>query len=233
VVDAALRAALAEDLRRRGGGREPTAAEVDAAIERWIDQEILVREATARGLDRDDPIVRERIAAKMAFVLEQQVTVPEPSEAELRRFFEAHRERWVSPARVDFTHVFVDGTDAAAAARADALRARLEAGAAPETLGDRFSGGHRYRGRKLADLEQSFGAGFVAGLDAQPAGAWVARRSRFGLHLVRVDRHEPGRAADFDTARPDVRKAWMEERRAAGLGEAIRGLRQRWEILHP
>lgn len=229
VIDADARAQIAASAERRLG-RTPTEAELAAETERWIDEEVLYREAVARGLDRDDPIIHERIAARMSYVLEQAAVVPEPTEAELRAWFEEHRERWTAAERVDFTHVFVAGNDAAAAARADQLAAALAAGAAPERLGDRFSGGHRYRGRRIADLALAFGESFTDGLAKQAIGAWVRRTSRHGIHLVRVDRIDAAKPADFARARLDVRKEWVDARRAAEVGAAMRRLREGWSI---
>lgn len=230
VVDAAQREKSRVDAERRLG-RAPTPAEVDAELERWIDEEVLYREALARGLDRDDPVIHQRIAARMAYVLEQAIVVPEPSEAELRAYFEQHAARWAAPDRVDFTHVFVAGTDAAAAARAAELERQLASGQPPDRLGDVFSGGRRYRGRKLADLALAFGDEFVDGLAAQPLGTWHRRRSKHGWHVVRVDRADAGRAADFAAVRLDVRQAWLAERRAKATSDATRELRARWEIV--
>ncbi|HEU0031304.1 MAG TPA: peptidylprolyl isomerase [Kofleriaceae bacterium] len=229
VVDAAARAQIAATAQRQLG-RVPSEPELAAATERWIDDEVLYREALARGLDRDDPVIRERIASRMAYVLEQAVALPEPTDAELRAWFDAHRERWTSPEHVDFTHVFVAGSDAAAEARLDELSRALAAGAAPERLGDRFTGGHRYRGRKLADLALAFGDEFAAGLAAQPAGTWVRRRSRHGLHLVRIDRVDAAHDADFAAARLDVRKQWLDAHRADALAAAMQRIRAGWTI---
>ncbi|MBA3463186.1 MAG: peptidyl-prolyl cis-trans isomerase [Deltaproteobacteria bacterium] len=212
-------------------GRAPTAAELDAEIARWIDEEVLFREAVARGLDRDDPVIHKRIADRMMFVLEQALIVPEPTDADLQAWFERHREQWAQPARVDFTHVFVAGTDATATARIGELQTALGSGGVAERLGDLFPGGRRYRGRKLADLALAFGDEFADGLATQPLGTWHRRTSRHGLHLVRVDRVEAGRAAELATARLDVRKSWLEDRRASELATAMQRLRARWEIV--
>jgi hypothetical protein len=208
-------------------GRPPTPAEIDREIEAWIDEDVLYREAIARGLDRDDPIVHERIASRMSYVLEQALIVPEPSEADLRAWFDQHKDVWASPERVDFTHVYIANGDEA---RATELEAALAAGAPFETLGDRFSGGHRYRGRKLADLAETFGPEFVAGLAAQTPGTWVRRRSKHGLHLVRVDRVSAAQAPDFAAARLDVRKSWLDEQRGRALAAEVKRLRDRWKI---
>ena len=227
VVDGERRKKSAAQAAQRLG-RPATPAEVDAEIERWIDEEVLYREAVARGLDRDDPVIHQRIASRMSYVLEQAVIIPEPSEAELRAWFDAHRERWAVPSRVDFTHVFL--ADRAAGARLDELARLLASGAPPDGLGDPFPGGRRYRGRKLEDLAAAFGDEFVAGLATQPAGTWQRRTSRHGLHLVRVDRVETARDADFAAARLDVHEAWLAERRQTELGAAIRRLRAGWEV---
>jgi peptidyl-prolyl cis-trans isomerase C len=205
-------------------------AELVEETQRWIDEEVLYREAIARGLDRDDPIIRQRIAARMSYVLEQATPIPEPSDAELRAWFDAHRDRWSVPERVDFTHVFVAGTDARATAKLDELERQLRDGAAPERLGDRFSGGHRYRGRRVEDLAQAFGDQFASGLAEQAPGTWVRRTSRHGLHLVRIDRVDASQPADFARAQLDVRKAWLEERRATELAAAMKQLRASWTI---
>ncbi len=230
VVDAELRRWLADGIARARGGTPPDAAELDQAVSRWIDEEVLYREGLERGLDKDDPAVRKRIADKMAFVLEKQIAVPPPSEAELRAWFDRERERFARPERVDFTHVFVaDGDEG----RARQLLARLEAGDDPELLGDRFSGGQHYRGRKPADLAASFGPEFARDLDRQPLGRWQLRRSRHGLHLVRVDKVEAGSAADFAAARLDVAKEWTDARRAEQLAARVRALRARWQVVTP
>lgn len=53
-------------------GRVPTATELRASLQRYIDDEILVREALARGLDRSDPVVRERLLRNMRFLYPQR-----------------------------------------------------------------------------------------------------------------------------------------------------------------
>src|SRR5262245_15521509 len=87
VVDESVRAELA-DQWAHAHGAPPSADELDALTERWIDDEVLYREGLERGLDLHDPRIRMRVAAAMQFVLEEQVAIPEPSDAELRAFFE-------------------------------------------------------------------------------------------------------------------------------------------------
>ena len=111
-------------------------------------------------------------------------------------------------------------------------RPRNARGADPSGLGDPFSGGRRYRRRKIEDLASSFGDEFVAHLREQAEATWVQRRSRSGLHLVRVDRHTSAQGPDFAAVAAEVREEWRTARRAQGVDEALAKLRARWEIIN-
>jgi peptidyl-prolyl cis-trans isomerase C len=229
VVDAATRTQIASQAERRLG-HAPSAAELAEETDRWIDEEILYREALARGLEKNDPVIHQRVAQQMSYVLQQEIIVPDPTDAQLRAWFDQHHEKWAVAEHVDFTHVYFAGTDAATSARADEAATALANGAAPERLGDRFPGGHRYRGRRIADLALSFGDEFVTGLATQSLGTWQRRASKHGIHLVRVDRVDAPRGPDFAAAKLDVRKEWMEARRAAEVATAMKKLRETWTI---
>ena len=70
-------------------GRAPTAAELDRAVDLYVREEILVREARAQGLDRDDTIVRRRLVQKMEFAVPEP---PPPTDEQLRAFLQEHPE---------------------------------------------------------------------------------------------------------------------------------------------
>jgi hypothetical protein len=232
VVTAAFRDELARGYTQ-ANGRAPTPVELDDLVARWIDDEVLYREGLKRGLERDDALVRQRVAAKMGFVLESKVVLVEPSEGELQHWFEQHAERWQKSELVDFIHVFVEGTDESAKTRANEILGRLEDGADPNGLGDRFSGGRHYRARKIEDLKKSFGEEFVEGMSEQPIGIWQLRRSRFGFHLVRVERRTAGGGVDFQSVRLEVEKDWKDARRASEVAKAREELKRHFRIEQP
>jgi peptidyl-prolyl cis-trans isomerase C len=229
VVDEHVRAMLVERWNRTHPA-PPTEEELRALVERWIDEEVLYREGLSQGLAESDPQVRERVASQMAYVLQSRIVVPEPDDAELQAWFQAHADRYGRPERVDFTQVYVEGSDDAAEARARELLRLLQSGADPNGLGDTFSGGRRFRGRRLSDLAERFGDAFTEGMEAQAPGTWVLRRSPLGLHLVRIDRWTSSEAPSFEAVRAEVRHDWEQERRATAMKEATQALRSQWEI---
>src|SRR5271157_942066 len=64
--------------------RQPTPAEFQAMVEDRVREEVLYREALAMGLDKDDTIVKRRMAQKMQFLAEDVAAAHEPSTAELK-----------------------------------------------------------------------------------------------------------------------------------------------------
>ena len=194
---------------------------------KWIDEEVLYREGLARGLEKDDPKIKQRVAGNMQRVLEGQIVLPKATDAELRAFFAANEARWSKSELYDFTNVFVADSDPK---RAGDLLAQLSGGADPNGLGDTFSGGRRYRRRAVDDLKEAFGPEFVAGFADQKPGTWAIRRSKHGLHVIRIDTRSPAEAASFDAMRGEIEMAYDEKRKSERLSSAIADLRKKYAV---
>ncbi len=104
-------------------GRPATDEEVNALIEVRIREEVMVREALAAGLDRDDTVVRNRLIEKMRFLTENVAEPPPPTDAELEAYFAAQADRFRIPALVTFEQVFFATERRGERTRADAAAA--------------------------------------------------------------------------------------------------------------
>ena len=72
-----------------------------------VNEELLAREALEMGLEKDDTIVRRRLAQKLKFLVEDTAHFAEPTEAELRELLRVpYRSLPGGPATVSFTQVF-------------------------------------------------------------------------------------------------------------------------------
>ena len=56
--------------------RPPTSQELQGLVDTWVREEIFYREGMAMGLDRDDPVVRRRIAQKIEFIIDAATPPP-------------------------------------------------------------------------------------------------------------------------------------------------------------
>jgi hypothetical protein len=58
------------------------------------------------GLDRDDLIVRRRLAQKLTFVVQVPSDLAQPTDQDLPLIYEANPNRLQTPARVSFTQIY-------------------------------------------------------------------------------------------------------------------------------
>jgi hypothetical protein len=215
-------------------GRSPTPEELRGIVAERVDEEIMAEEARRLGLDRDDVIVRRRLAQKYAFVREDLSAAREPTEAELRAYFEAHRDAFASRGGMALRQVYfsAERTDAAAAVQA-AARRLARAPDAPVD-GDVFILPLSYAAVAEADLARDYGEPFAKAVATAPVGAWTGPlRSAYGWHMVRVEAREPSRAPAFEAVREGVRTAWREDELAHQRAEERQALRARYRVVLP
>src|SRR6476659_9059971 len=105
-----------EETWSRQWQREPTRDELRGLVTDFLKEELLAREARALGLDQNDTIVRRRLAQKLEFLVQDTSSLAEPTEGDLRRFYDANPERFQTDAHISFTHVFFSREKRAAAA---------------------------------------------------------------------------------------------------------------------
>src|SRR5262245_35336835 len=79
--------------------RDPTPEELRSLVEDKVHEEVLYREALALGIDKDDTIVKRRMAQKMQFLAEDVAAAREPAPKELEIWFKANRDQFALPPR--------------------------------------------------------------------------------------------------------------------------------------
>ena len=219
-------------------GRPPTREEVAGLVEDRVRETVLYREALAMGLDRDDTIIRRRLAQKLEFLSQDLVATVPPTEEDLRDWFDRHADRYREPALVTFTHVFVDPdrrgerTLEDAEAIASRLRRLGTPGADTASLGDRFMLQAYYPERSELEIAKLFGAEFARRVSGLEPGRWHGPvLSGYGPHLVFVEARREAVPARFEDVRERVRRDWEDERRRVFDEEYTARLRARYEVV--
>ncbi len=211
-----------EDLELRTLSAEERADTIDA----YVEDEILYNEAYRRGLDRGDSRMRRNMILKMRGLLTGDLG--EPTEAELRSYFEENRERFRRPSRLDLEHVHFRDPGSVPPDLIDALNGGLD----PATVGDdglQFS--RRMPGMTRRLLSGTFGPEVARSVLAIDDDGWHGPfESAQGAHLFRVRARIPAMDADFDTVRQYLQGDWlMAESRKAILSE-VDGLLDDYEV---
>jgi hypothetical protein len=198
--------------------------------------EELYREAVALGLD-DDVVIQRLLRQKMRLLLQQDPHEPPLQERDIWAYLERHRDRFLQPATVTFSQIFLS-----ARARGDRLAAQAEATLAdlrarslpPEAAAarsDPFPLGRQLRAQPRPALTRAFGAAFAEQVFALAPQTWsVPLASPFGLHLVWVHEQTPERLPPPEVVWSQVGSAVLEARAAARLAHGLQRLRQRYEV---
>lgn len=235
-----------DDLRQIGlawiaqGRAAPSPEELRILADARVREEILYREAQALGLDREDTIVRRRLAQKMEFLFEDVAKLREPTTDELKTWFAREAERFTRPGRVTFRHLYFSPDRRGGRAREDAARALTQiAGKSMDAsdasaLGDPFMFQDYYGDRAPDDVARTFGPAFARAVFRMTPGQWAGPvESGYGSHLVWVDSLTPARLPDFPEVEADVRTAWIEQQRVEIREEAFAAMRARYEVVLP
>jgi hypothetical protein len=219
--------ALREAETARKGAPSVSAAAVD---ERAIEDEILYREGKKLGFDKDDAIVRQRVVQKTLYLAEELAGAAEPpTEADLRRFYEATRADWQKPSRTHFVHVFARDR-----ARLEALAPEVEAkvarGEATSSLGEPSPLPPEAE-LDHARLAGTLGGDFAAQIDSLEIGRVSEPiRSALGWHLVRVLGRSPGGPASFEEARPSLALAYVVKRRQDAVAAFLARAFEKYDV---
>jgi len=208
--------------------RPPTAEERQDLIDTWVREEIFYREGVAMGLDRDDPVVRRRVAQKLEFIADASAP---PTPAELQDWLDSHADRYRIEPRYTLTQVYLDVARHGDKLDADVanLRRSLDRGRAVD--GDSTLLPPTLERATASELTRAFGRAFADAVASLPLGSWQGPvRSTFGVHLVRVSAVQPARAATLDEARAAVERDFAQERAAHLDAERYRKLRARYVV---
>jgi hypothetical protein len=193
--------------------RPPSAEELAGLVEQEIDEEILYREAVAIGLDRDDLVIRRRLAVKMDFLTDDVAAMATPSDEQLQTFLSQHPDKFNVESLTTFVQVYINRSQRGTGASEEAERVLTllndKAGPDWQTLGDPLPVPNEYEAATEAEVARIFGREFPKKLAVLPVGRWSGPvESGYGLHLVLVRQRTAGRVPPLNEVRDAVLSEW-------------------------
>ena len=220
--------------------RQPTPEELAGLVENRVREEVLYREALAMGLDKDDDIVKRRMAQKMQFLAEDVANAHEPTTAELKAWFERNRDKFALPGGITFRHLYFSPDRRGQRAHDDAVKVLAKIAGQPEdsktaaALADAFMFQDYYGDRSPEQLAKELGSQFAQAVFKLKPGSWQGPvESGYGWHLVFVDSFTPGRIPAFEEVEPDVKRAWLADQREQAWHKAYEAMRAKYTVSLP
>jgi len=202
-----------------------------------VREEVLVREARTLGLDRQDELIRRRLAQKIEFLtlglLEAELQV---DDSEVEKLYQERGADYRVPTTLTFTHVFVRDSPEARA-RAESLLATLNKDRISFrdaiSLGDRFLYNRNYVDRTLDEVRSHFGDELTDTLEsATPdsftwSGPFV---SPHGWHLILLTGRKESRIPPLSEVATLLREDALRAKREAALGRAIEAIVSKYQV---
>jgi PPIC-type PPIASE domain len=210
--------------------RPPSPNELDGLVVGYVREEALAREAMALGLDRDDTIIRRRLAQKIEFVIGDLEAPPTPDDPVLREWFEANQDRYRHGGRITFEQVSFDPSRQADKLESNVAEtlSRLNSLDPPaaETLGELRMFEPRYEALTTEDVKAMFGDEFAQQLARLTLAAWAGPiESGAGIHLVKVVERTDGDVRPFAELRErvirDYQAEWLQRRTEERIDEIV------------
>jgi peptidyl-prolyl cis-trans isomerase C len=214
-----------------GGSREDVAHKAATAL---VVRELLAQRAGELGLDCTDDEALDLLVAR-------EVEVPEPSEAEIERFYRTNWLRLRTPPLYEAAHIFFPARPDDDAAREEAKeRAKLvlrDVLAEPRRFAE-FARAHS----KCASAEAGGALGQVSRGDTNPEverflatmepGTICATPvpSRHGYHILRLDRRDAGRELPLEQVRDKIADYLREKVRRRAIAQYLQLLAGRATI---
>lgn len=218
-LTAATRAALVTDFAAVAG-RPPDAGEIARLEREYVVDELLLREAIARGRHLRSSAVRSLLVEEMR--LEITGPLPDPSDEQLVNFYSDHLPLYQAESSISFEHVFLH----ARPVEGEPLLARLQAG--EPVAGDPFPPGLAFDRYGRSILRSMFGHPFVEALWAAPTGQWSGPfESLHGWHFVRPIEATAGTLLPFDAVRDQVEGDFYADAIEQAVGQYVTGIERR------
>jgi hypothetical protein len=212
--------------------------ELRGELEKFIREEVLYREALARGYDRDDIVVRRAMQRKMEFLGQAQVGGEQPTDEEIQAYFSLRGERYRIPTVMSFRQLYFSTESRKDRAEQDARETleelrRVDPDVSQLTRwGDAVMLQSYYADQTEQAISALFGEEFTNAIMNLEPGQWEGPiPSGYGLHLVRIDRREDSRIPEWTEVRGRVVTDMEYEARNAAKEQLFQEIAQQYQVI--
>ena len=215
--------------------RPPSDEELQGLIRNHVREEVLYREGVALGLDRDDPIVRRRVAQKLEFATEH-AEAAEPSDGDLQAYLDLHPGVFMAEPKITFRHIYLNPRRHEKTLASDVQRMLNELNSpasapAVSDLGDPTTLPLDFDKATASRIKNTLGYKFWKTLDQIAPGPWTGPvESGYGMHLVQVSERVEPRIPSLAEVREAVKRDWLLARRLEAGERSYRKLLQRYTV---
>lgn len=205
--------------------RPLTEAERQGVVDDFIEEEIFVREARARGFDSNSRI-RTLLIQNMRFFLASDI--PAASQEDYRRHYEENPDRFTTSPRTSYDHVLFRNPDAVPEDTPETLNSGID----HRSIGDQQNVMATLTGVDAMQVAAAFGPDTAPEILAIDDEDWHGPfLSNDGAHFLRVTERTPARLPPFDDIRNWVETDWLAVESRKRVDDALVSMRESYNIV--
>ncbi len=207
--------------------------EREALVKDYIREEVMFREASSLGLDKEDYVMRRRVIQKLDFILddiiEQSVSVDDDA---LKQYFMDNKDAYYVESIITLTHIFFDAEKhnnydllKLADEKKDELAKKRVIFSDAVKHGDRFHYHLNYVEKTYDFILSHFGekmAGKVFSLTPSEENWYGPFQSQYGLHLVMISKRKKGRYSTLAEVKARVEMDYRRDEEIKRRDETVK-----------
>ena len=208
-------------------GRNPNDDEIARIINNLVEEEILYREALNLGLEKEDKIIKRRLAQKISF-LKQESIPKSPSNDELIDHFNKNKDKYYINPTYTFTHFYFSSEKNSKERSTNAYKDIL---INSSINADPFFLGKNFVNFDLRKIENEFGKNFSSYFNKIELDKWIGPiKSPFGHHIIFVSSYEEGYLPDIASVLKQVEVDYLQIKRDQAVQEYLNQIKSEYKI---
>ena len=208
-------------------GRNPNDDEITRIINNLVEEEILYREALALGLDKEDRIIKRRLAQKISFLKQESISET-PSYNDLEIYYNTNIEKYFIDPKYTFTHYFFSSendSENRSNKGYQNITNNLNVKSDPFLLGKNFVD------LSLREVERNFGNNFSRYFENIELNEWLGPfESAFGHHLIYITNFKEGSYPDINEVLEQVEADFLLNQKDIALEKYLNKVKSEYKI---
>ena len=208
-------------------GRNPTDDEIFRIINNLIEEEILYREALLLGLDKEDRIIKRRLAQKISFLKEE--SIPNiPTKDEILKYYDDNTDKYFVDETFTFTHLFYSSENNSEERAENAYKDIIKGF---DVNADPFFLGKNFVNKTLININSDFGKNFGDYFHNFTINEWSEPiESPFGHHLIYVTNKNDGYYPDITLIYKKVEMDLLQDKRDQAVKKFIDEVKTEYKV---
>ena len=208
-------------------GRNPNEDEITRIINNLVEEEILYREALILGLDKEDRIIKRRLAQKISFLKQESIS-RKPTNNEILEFFSKNKDKYFIDSKYSFKHYFFSSENNSkerSLISFDNIDKNISIASDPFFLGKNFVE------LNTNDIKNDFGINFASYFNNIKLNKWIGPiESPFGHHIVYITNFTEGYYPDIAMVFKQVEIDLLQSKRDKAIKNYIEEIKTEYKV---